>query len=279
MGGFRKLGVIAGAGDLPVVLVSHLTAAGQPVYVARIAGMYDPRLDGFEGQSFGLAELDARYRALRAAGVDAVTFAGAVKRPDFKSLKLDFKAALLLPKVLNAAKVGDDALMQVMVEAFEAEGFTVIGPEQVMAHLTAAAGPLGRLAPDAAAMSDIAKAAVVAADLGRHDIGQGCVVCEGLVLAVEAQEGTDAMLARVAALPETIRGTAAARRGVLLKRPKPQQERRIDLPTIGVSTVQGAARAGLAGIAVEAGGALVVDQDAVRQQADALGVFVYGFAP
>ncbi|MFP4520486.1 MAG: LpxI family protein, partial [Oceanicaulis sp.] len=115
----------------------------------------------------------------------------------------------------------------------------------------------------------------VAGVIGAEDIGQGAVVAGGLVLAVEAQEGTDQMLARVASLPEAVRGTADARAGVLAKRPKPVQERRIDLPVIGVSTVQGAARAGLAGIAAPAGGALILGRDSVARAADAAGLFVW----
>ena len=115
------------------------------------------------------------------------------------------------------------------------------------------------------------------AALGDLDIGQGCVVCEGLVLAVEAQEGTDAMLARIATLPEAIRGTPHTRRGVLVKRPKPGQERRIDLPTVGLSTVEHVAAAGLAGLAVEAEGALMLGRDKMQAAAERLGIFIYGF--
>jgi DUF1009 family protein len=119
----------------------------------------------------------------------------------------------------------------------------------------------------------------VAGEIGRFDIGQGVVVRGGLVLAVEAQEGTDAMLARVAGLPEALRGGEGDRGGVLVKRAKPIQEERIDLPTLGVATVEGAARAGLAGIAGEAGRTLVVDRAGVIAAADALGLFVYGLTP
>jgi len=128
-------------------------------------------------------------------------------------------------------------------------------------------------------MADIEVAARVAAATGALDIGQGCVVCDGLVLAVEAQEGTDAMLRRCASLPEAIRGTPQRRRGVLLKRPKPLQERRIDLPTTGVSTVELAAAAGLAGIAIEAGGALMLNRPGMISAAEAQGLFLFGFAP
>jgi UDP-2,3-diacylglucosamine hydrolase len=149
----------------------------------------------------------------------------------------------------------------------------------VLAALLAPAGPLGAVSPTAEHLQDVEKAAAVASALGAWDVGQGCVVCDGLVLALEGQEGTDQMLARVAGLPADIRGAQEAPRGVLVKRPKPIQDRRIDLPTIGVATLEGASRAGLAGIAVEAGGALVMQRDALIARADSLGLFVYGFTP
>jgi hypothetical protein len=125
-------------------------------------------------------------------------------------------------------------------------------------------------------LRDIARAMEAVIALGALDIGQGAVVCEGLVLAVEAAEGTDKMLERCAELPEPIRGTARSRRGVLVKLPKPKQEMRVDLPTIGVATVERAAAAGLAGIAIKAGAALILDEAAVIARADALGIFVAG---
>jgi len=170
-------------------------------------------------------------------------------------------------------------LLRVFVEAAEEAGFSVIGAEQACPEILAGAGPLGAHAPDERALKDIARAAQVAAAVGAWDIGQGVVVSHGVVLAVEAQEGTDRMLARVAELPEAVKGVGQARRGVLVKRPKPGQERRIDMPTIGLATVQAAASAGLAGVAVEAGGALVLQRAQALELADAAGLFVYGFAP
>jgi DUF1009 family protein len=128
-------------------------------------------------------------------------------------------------------------------------------------------------------LTDIKQASAVIAALGRFDIGQGAIVCAGLVLAVEAQEGTDNMITRVAGMRRAIRGAPDARRGVLVKRPKPAQERRIDLPVIGVRTIELAGDAGLAGVAIETGGALIIDRDGVVARADALGLFVYGLDP
>lgn len=276
---WRTLGLVAGGGGLPLAIAQACTAAGKGLFVARIAGAADPELARFPGAEFGLGAVGARFAALKAAGCDAVVFAGLLARPDFGALKLDGRGMMLMPKVIAAARKGDDALLRVLMEAFEAEGFYMIGAEEALGDLLAPAGPLGAHAPDAAALEDIAKAAAVADALGAWDVGQGAVVCAGLVLALEAQEGTDAMLARVAALPEAIRGTAQARRGVLLKRAKPIQERRVDLPTIGVRTIEGAAGAGLAGVAIEARSALIVDRAETVARADALGLFVYGFDP
>jgi len=279
MAAWAKLGVIAGGGELPVRIVEHCASTGAPYYVARILGVTDAVLSSHPGGDFGLGEMGARFKALREAGCDAVTFVGMVKRPDFKSLKLDGRAALMMPRVLAAARKGDDALLRVLGDEHEREGFRLVGADEVLAALLAPSGAFGAVSPDADQRADIAKGADVAAALGSWDVGQGCVVCDGLVLALEAQEGTDAMLARVAELPVEIRGVDGARRGVLVKRPKPIQDRRIDLPTIGLPTVEAVARAGLAGIAVEAGGALVMQREALIRRADELGLFVYGFTP
>jgi DUF1009 family protein len=138
---------------------------------------------------------------------------------------------------------------------------------------------LGRVAPKPNHSADIARALEVARAIGALNVGQGAVCCDGLVLAVEAQEGTDAMLRRVAELPETVRGTVTRPRGVLAKACKPGQDVRVDMPTIGVATVQRCARAGLAGIVGEAGALLVLEREAVAALADELGMFVVGVPP
>lgn len=272
------LGIIAGLGQLPVQVADAAIARGQGIYVLRLKGFEEPALSDYPGQTVGIAELGKTFKALRQAGCEQVCFAGIVKRPDFSALKPDLKGMSLLPKAISAARKGDDALLTFMIESFEAEGFKIIGADEAAGNLKAANGLLAGPQPSEDQLKDIEKAAKVALEIGRLDIGQGAIVADGLVLCVEAQEGTDEMLRRCAGLPTEIRGTPTARRGVLAKRPKPQQERRIDLPTIGVPTVEGAAEAGLAGIAFEAGGALLVDAEAVKARAEALGLFLYGFA-
>lgn len=275
----RKIGIIAGGGELPVLMAEHCAATGQPYFVARLSPFADPALEAHPGVTLGLGAMGARMQAMREAGCTTVVIIGQVPRVDPATLELDEAAIAMLPAILQALRGGDDGLLRAVLNEHEKAGFEIIGADEAMVDLLAAPGAWGAHAPNDANMREIARAAKAAAAIGALDIGQGVVVCDKLVLAVEAQEGTDQMLARVAGLPEQIRGTARNRRGVLVKRPKPMQERRIDLPTIGVRTIEGAARAGLAGVAVEASGALVVRRADVIAAADAAGLFVFGFTP
>ncbi len=277
MANWRKLGVIAGGGELPVVLAEHYASEGLPYFIAGIAPLASPALNHHPGAAHSLGAMGARIAALREAGCDAIVLLGQVPRQDPRTLDLDEGGLAMLPALLAAAPLGDDALLRAVLTEHERIGFRVLGAEEAMAELLAPAGVWGAVAPKPTDLADIKRAASIAAAIGAFDVGQGIVVCEGLVLAVEAQEGTDSMLARVAQLPAALRGTPDARRGVLVKRPKPMQERRIDLPTIGVRTIEGVARAGLAGVAVEAGGALAVRRSELVAAADRAGLFVNGF--
>lgn len=271
------LGIIAGLGDLPVQIAAAATERGQGVYVLRMKGFVEPALADYPGEVAGIAELGKAFKALKNAGCEQICFAGIVKRPDFQALKPDLKGVSLLPKAIAAARQGDDALLRFMIDVFEREGFEVIGADEAAQALTGKPGLLAGPQPTEAQMEDLTKAANVARQMGELDIGQGAIVANGLVLCVEAQEGTDKMLLRCADLPVEIRGTVEARLGVLVKRPKPGQERRIDLPTIGLNTIELAAKAGLAGIGFEADGALILNAEQIQARAEALGVFLYGF--
>ncbi|MEM7328975.1 MAG: UDP-2,3-diacylglucosamine diphosphatase LpxI [Pseudomonadota bacterium] len=271
------LGIIAGLGDLPVQVAAAATERGQGVYVLRLKGFEEPALEAYPGEVAGIAQLGKAFKAFRAAGCQQICFAGIVKRPDFQSLKPDLKGVSLLPKAIAAAREGDDALLRFLIGVFEDEGFEVIGADQAAQSLTVTEGLLAGPEPSEAQLADLRKAAEIASQMGQLDIGQGAIVANGLVLCVEAQEGTDQMLRRCATLPAQIIGSDAARLGVLVKRPKPQQERRIDLPTIGLNTIELAAQAGLAGIGFEANGALMLNAEKIQARANALGMFLYGF--
>jgi DUF1009 family protein len=275
----RKLGLIAGGGGLPVEIAQHCERSGRPLFVIRLKGFAGSDLDPYAGAEIGIAELGKCIGALKRAKCEAICLAGNVARPDFSGLVPDLRGLAMLPRAISAAAKGDDALLRLLVGEFEKEGFAVEGAHEVMHDLSLQAGALGRQVPSDADLSDVRQALEVARAIGRLDVGQAAVVSRGLVLAVEAQEGTDAMLARVAELPGHMRGAPGAGAGVLAKAPKPIQETRVDLPTIGPATVEAVARAGLAGIAGEAGRLLVLERETVIRLADDLGVFILGVEP
>lgn len=266
----RKLAILAGGGTLPARIANAVRGQGREVFIVAFDGHTDPETVA------GVPHVWSRFgaagtilRRLHEEGVGEVVLAGPVKRPSFTELMPDWRTARFLARVGTRA-LGDDGLLRAVVREVEEDGFRVVGLHDLLKELLTVAGPVGRLAPDADAERDIARAVEVARALGALDVGQGAVVQQGIVLAVEAIEGTDAMLARCAALARP--GTG----GVLVKVKKPKQDRRIDLPTMGVTTVEKAAAAGLRGIAIEAGGSLLVDRTAVAEAADRLGLFVVG---
>jgi DUF1009 family protein len=267
-----RLGIIAGAGDLPARLVEACRAADRAFFVLAIEHETDPAtVAGAPHAWIRLGAAGDGFRHLRENGVTELVMAGGIRRPSIASLRPDWRAAKFFAKVGYRA-LGDDGLLSAVVKELESEGFHVIGADALLPSALAPAGPFGALAPDAEAARDIARGIEVARALGALDVGQSVVVQQGLVLGVEAIEGTDALVARCAALRREGPG------GVLVKMKKPGQERRADLPTIGAATVRAAARAGLRGIAVEAGGSLVIDLAGVAAAADRLGLFVVGVA-
>jgi DUF1009 family protein len=273
------LGIIAGGGDLPLAVAESATRSGRPVFIVGLRGSADDSISRFPHDWVALGETRKTLDLLHAQGCKDVILCGRVARPRFSDIRLDTKSALLLPRVLIAAQKGDDALLRAVVDIFEKEGFRTVGIAEAAPGLLAREGRYGKIAPSAEDMNDIATGVRVVRRLGALDVGQAAAVCAGLVLAVEAAEGTDAMIARIPALSDDIRGTPASPKGVLVKALKPVQDRKTDLPVIGVHTVRNVAAAGLRGIAVEAGHALVINEAAVVEAADAAGVFVTGFAP
>jgi DUF1009 family protein len=281
---WRRLGIVAGSGDLPLRIAEAELEAGRAPFFCALTEEEPTerleRLERLERMRAGIGEVGQVMRGLRRAGCDAVCFAGHVLRPDLGKLRLDWGGVKLLPKVAAAARKGDGAIIDVMVRSFEEAGFAVIGAHEAAGSLRVPQGPLGRVRPSAEDLADMKKGAAIVAALGPFDVAQGVVVRRGFVLAVEAAEGTDRMLARVAELPPSLKGAEPGEEprasGVLVKTPKPGQEMRVDLPTIGPATVRGVQAAGLRGIAVTAGAALLVDREETIGLADELQLFVYG---
>ena len=268
-----KLGIIAGAGALPALLVTACQAAGRSHFLLGISGFADDAGWPHAADSWiRLGEFGKAFTVLRDAGVQEVVMAGAVQRPALGELRPDLRTAAFVARIAGRA-LGDDGLLSAVIGEIEREGFRVVGVDGILGHLLAPEALWGRHKPDADAEQDVARGIEVAHAIGALDVGQAVVVQGGIVLGVEGAEGTDALIARCGVLRREGAG------GVLVKAKKPQQERRADLPTIGETTVRNAAAAGLRGIAVEAANTLVIDRAAVISAADAAGMFVMGFAP
>jgi DUF1009 family protein len=268
------LGLIAGGGDLPKAIAESVRDSGRAVFVVSVGA--DNWVEEFAHERLSLGDVARLFKALKNAGCTDIVLAGKQARPKFSEIKLDAKAVMIAPRIIAAARKGDDALLRAVVDTFAREGFNALGAHEAAPGLLAGAGVMGRVKPSLEDEEDIAAAFAIVRTLGQLDVGQAAVVCEGLPLAVEAAEGTDAMIARVGTLPAHFRGDGKHRKGVLAKAPKPIQDRKTDLPVIGVATVRNAAAVGLKGIAVEAGGALILGKRAVIEEADKLGLFVVG---
>ncbi len=272
-----RLAIIAGSGKLPLFLAEAAREAGEDPFILRLKNEADDLWQGFDNAVIGVGNMAGLSALFRKHEITRVVMSGAVKRrPAFGEIRVNLKSLLKLPMALKTLLAGgDDAVLRMAISLIEAQGCEVLGAHEILPGLLATVGPLGSVSPDADALKDIERAADAAETLGRLDVGQGAVAVGGRIVALEGVEGTDAMLARVASLRADGR-ISKRRKGVLVKLCKPQQDLRADLPTIGVSTVTNAQAAGLAGIAVEAGRALVVEREAVMAAADAAGLFVVG---
>ena len=267
-----KLGILAGGGALPARIIARCRQTERDFFVIAIEDQTRPETVADVPHAWVRLGAAGKVLALlHDAGVQDLVMAGAIRRPSLGALRPDARAAGIFARA-GTSMVGDDGLLSAVVrELEENEGFRVVGPESLLPDSLATAGAYGTIEPDDQDRHDIRRGVAVALAIGALDVGQGAVVQRGLVLAVEAAEGTDGMLARAAGLRRQGPG------GVLVKVKKPGQESRADLPTIGVATVEAAAQAGLRGIAVEAGGALVIERDRVIETAERAGLFVVGF--
>jgi hypothetical protein len=276
----NPLGIMAAGGDLPRAIAQSVTAAGRAVQILAIRGSAsEDWLKDYPHDWISIGEPGRVIKLFKSAGVSQIIMAGKVERPKFSEIKLDAKGVMVLPRVVAAARKGDDALLRAMVDIFQGEGLTTLSVAEAAPGLVADAGPLGKLAPTEDHDKDIAQAFAIVRALGALDVGQAAVVCEGLALAVEAAEGTDAMIARVGSLKDNLRGTIEKKRGVLVKALKPTQDAVTDMPVIGVKTVRNAHAVGLAGIALQAGASLIVGKADVAAEADRLGLFIVGVHP
>lgn len=274
MGPSKTIGIVAGGGSLPLEVARSITGRSDRVHVILVEGAADDVLKSYPHTVVNWAEFGRAARALEAAGVQDVVFLGKYTRPNLTSAKPNLDLVFALPKLLKILRAGgDDAVLRGLLALFEGRGFRVAGAAEVAPQLIVGEGALTRAKPETGDDADIAKGLAVVAALGRHDIGQGVVVSGGIVEAIEGAEGTDRMMMRVA---EARGSMSRERHGVLVKRPKPGQDMRVDMPAIGPATINNARDAGLAGVAVQAGQVLAAERAELVGIADQAGLFVAG---
>ncbi len=269
------LAIICGGGTLPFAVADAVIKHGRRVGVFAIRGWADPkRIVDYPHYWAAVGQFGAFCRLARREGCRDVVFIGSMVRPAIWQIRPDFKTLRLLPRIFGIFRGGDDHLLKGVAAIFEEHGFRLVGAQAVAPEILMPEGALGRERPNDRDRADIAKGLALLSAASPFDVGQAVVVADARVLAIEAAEGTDRMLARVAELRRS--GRIASGRGVLVKAAKRNQDRRLDLPSIGPQTVESAARAGLAGIAVVAGGTIVAEPTRIGATADRAGLFVLG---
>ncbi|GGD89362.1 hypothetical protein GCM10011390_05200 [Aureimonas endophytica] len=273
----EPLGIAGGGGSLPRVVADAAAANGWSPHLLGVGDGLATDWSPYPSRRMPWGQLGDGLAWLRDKGAHRLVLCGTISvRPDFRSIFPSIRTLLMLPQILSVVRGGDDSLLRAATRAFEARGFEVVGVQEIVPALLA---PAGRIAGPAATVADeaaIERGFGAAAMLGALDIGQAAVASAERVIALEAIEGTREMLKRVADLHRRGR-IGRSERCVLVKRCKPGQDRRLDLPSIGAATVEEAANAGLSGIAISAGEALMLDYDDLRRMADARRIFVIGY--
>ncbi len=271
------LALICGGGSLPLAIADSVSARGRQVLLFPLQGIARPEDYAQRPHTWvRIAKFGTLARAARAAGCHEMVLIGSLVRPAFWQVRFDLTTLKLLPRIAAAFRGGDDYLLSSGARLIEEQGFRVLGAHEVAPEILVPKGALARVQPSEGDRADIALGFDYLHATGPFDVGQAVVVAGRHVLAVEAAEGTDQMLERIAALRASGHIRASTVGGVLVKAPKRGQDCRFDLPSIGPRTVEGAARAGLAGIAVVAGSTIVAEPERLIAAADRANIFVVG---
>ncbi len=271
-----RIGIIAGGGSLPAAVAQSAMNSGNDIYIIGIKGEADPSIERYPHCWARWGEIGRLLATLEDQKCSNLVIIGSVSRPDLSEIRFDFGAVKHLPTILGLTIGGDDTVLKNVIRFFEGKGLTISGAHEVAPDLVAERGRLGRHAPDDADLKDIRLASGLLDALGPYDAGQAAVVTREHVIAIEAAEGTDEMLARAAALRQWGRAKKNTRAGILMKKPKPGQELRVDMPVIGPKTIAGAVEAGLSGIALSAGHVLLAEREKTIRDADEAGLFLVG---
>ena len=275
--GREPLAIICGGGSFPGAVADAVIRRGRRPVMLAIKGWADPKVvERHPHHWVALGQVGRLIRLANAEHCREAVFIGTVLRPPLSQIRLDWMTLRSLPRIARFFRGGDDRLLSGVARVMEEGGLRIVGLDEVAPEIFVPAGVLGGYQPSARDRADIAQALKVIAALGPFDVGQAAIVADNHVLAVEAAEGTDHMLARVAELRRLRRVATPLGVGVLVKAPKPGQDRRFDLPAIGLRTVENVARAGLAGLAVAADSTIIAEIAEVIATADRAKIFVAG---
>jgi DUF1009 family protein len=271
------LAIICGGGSLPAAVAQAAMRRGRRVVMFPVRGWAESAaVEAYPHHWIALVQAGRFERLARMEGCRDIVFIGSAVRPPFRSLRIDWGTLRFLPRIARGYRGGDDHLLTAIARMIEGHGFRIVGAHEVAPDILMPEGPVGSVVPSERDRADIDRGFALLAATGPFDVGQAAIVAANNVLAFEAVEGTDAMLARIADLRKQGRISTPAGVGVLVKAPKPHQDRRFDLPTIGPRTVAEVARAGLSGIAVVAGATIIAEPAEVAAAADKAKVFVVG---
>ena len=272
--GLPNLAIVAGSGSLPQQLAEHCQSNGRGYHVIHFEGI---ELDWVAGHPVIPARFEKpgkMFKALQYLNCTQVVFAGGMKRPKLNPLKFDLKLMKLAPTLLPSLKNGDDSALRMIAQIFENEGLEIIAAHEIIEELFVTTGTNTSIKPNDADLSDIKRGLEILDSISSADIGQACIVAQGLCLGVETIQGSDALLTFVSTTKQRFLDSKIDGRGVIIKAPKRGQDQRLDMPTIGPNTVQMVYDAGLAGIALTANGVQVLDHQDCIKLANSLGIFI-----
>jgi DUF1009 family protein len=277
-GASGPLAILCGAGAFPLEVAGEARRAGREPFLVGIVGATDSAIEAYPHVWVRMGEVGKLFSALRARAIAELVIIGAMTRPELADLRLDWGAVKRAAGLAQLFRRGDNGLLAGIAEIIEREGVRVVGAHEVAPRLLAPVGPIGARAASADDEMDIVLGARLLGALSTFDAGQGAIIAAGRVLAIEAAEGTDAMLARAVEMRANGQLRLIGRAGVLVKAPKRGQDLRLDMPAIGPKTIEGAVKARLRGVAVAAGHVLLLERALCAREADAAGLFVAGFA-
>ena len=272
----KTLGIIAGEGEMPITVMKSAVLKKIPFVVLNISKRKIRRKSNIKVINLTVGEIGKGIDFLKKHKCQKIVFAGKPNRPKFSELKIDYKGLKYLPKIMSSLKIGDSAIFSSIINIFESQGFQVIAPQDIADDLVSKENFLTNKKPNKQDILDIKKGISIMKSIGKFDIGQAIIVSNGLTVAIEGIEGTDLLIKRSKILLDKL-GSKSKKQGVLVKLPKPTQDRRIDLPTIGTRTVKLCQKINISGIAIQSNGTIILEKTKTIKSANQKGLFLFGF--